>query len=369
MRIVIAGAGHAGLTALDCLGRRPLPDEVELVVVSEAPEAAYSGMLPGWVEGLYGDEEVTIPVEPVVRRAGGRLLVDRVEGLDADRREVMLANAGPLSYDACVLNLGTRPQIPEGADRGIRHDLSVKPFRPLRAGLGGFFGELASGRPRALGIVGGGAGGVELALAFCARARREDHSLVLTVLEGGATILKGFPDRFRRRVQGHLDDLGIDVMAGAAVAAVRDGALVTAAGEKLEVDAVLWATAGGAPDWLHASGLALDRGGFVATRRTLASVSHPEVLAVGDIGTVVDDPRPKAGVWSVRAGPPLARQLRLIAAGEAPQPVTLQRQALVLLSVGERRAVATRNGLVVEGGWVWWWKDRIDRAFVRRFRR
>ena len=37
------------------------------------------------------------------------------------------------------------------------------------------------------------------------------------------------------------------------------------------------------------------------------------------------------------------------------------------MSTGERHAVGTRNGLVVEGAWVWRWKDWIDRRFMRRF--
>ena len=38
-----------------------------------------------------------------------------------------------------------------------------------------------------------------------------------------------------------------------------------------------------------------------------------------------------------------------------------------MVSTGERYALGTRNGLVVEGAWVWRWKDWIDRRFMRKF--
>jgi len=81
----------------------------------------------------------------------------------------------------------------------------------------------------------------------------------------------------------------------------------------------------------------------------------------------VQHPRPKAGVFAVRQGPPLTRNLRLVLAGKAPQPFVPQQQFLVLLSAGRRYAIATRGGFVAEGRWVWLWKDWIDRRFMRGF--
>jgi NADH dehydrogenase FAD-containing subunit len=69
----------------------------------------------------------------------------------------------------------------------------------------------------------------------------------------------------------------------------------------------------------------------------------------------------------VRAGPPLALNLRrFIGAGQL-QAYTPQRRTLNLLSCGERRAIMAWGDWVAEGRWAWWWKDRIDRAFIRRF--
>ena len=140
-------------------------------------------------------------------------------------------------------------------------------------------------------------------------------------------------------------------------------------GTRLPCDAVLLALGAAAPRWLAGSGLALDERGFVATGPTLQSVSHPEVFAAGDVATRTDAPHPKSGVHAVRAGPPLAANLRRWLMGEALRVHTPQARTLYLLSCGERRAIASWGGWSAEGRWVWRWKDHIDRAFVARYTR
>jgi NADH dehydrogenase FAD-containing subunit len=49
------------------------------------------------------------------------------------------------------------------------------------------------------------------------------------------------------------------------------------------------------------------------------------------------------------------------------QPYKPRRRTLNLLSCGERRAIMAWGDWVAEGRWAWWWKDRIDLAFIRRF--
>ncbi len=82
---------------------------------------------------------------------------------------------------------------------------------------------------------------------------------------------------------------------------------------------------------------------------------------------MIDDPRPKAGVYAVRQAPPLEENLRRAFAGQPLLAVRLQTRFLSLLSLGDREAVASRNGLVAKGRWVWRWKDSIDQKFMRQF--
>ncbi|MGE4049357.1 MAG: selenide, water dikinase SelD, partial [Acetobacteraceae bacterium] len=99
----------------------------------------------------------------------------------------------------------------------------------------------------------------------------------------------------------------------------------------------------------------------------LRSISHPYVFAAGDCATLEGNPRPKAGVWAVRAGAPLADNLRAAAMHRPLKPWRPQKDALVILGLGDGRAVAWRNGIAVSGGWVWRWKDWIDRRWMRMY--
>src|SRR6185437_7468874 len=132
---------------------------------------------------------------------------------------------------------------------------------------------------------------------------------------------------------------------------------------------VLWATGVVAPAFLAASGLACDAAGCVVVRRSLRSASHRFVFAAGDCASIAGAARPKAGVWAVRAGAPLAANLRRAARGRPLRRWQPQSQALVILGLGDGRAIAWRNGIALEGALVWRWKDRIDRRWMRMYGR
>jgi selenide,water dikinase len=92
-------------------------------------------------------------------------------------------------------------------------------------------------------------------------------------------------------------------------------------------------------------------------------VSHPQVFAVGDCAALDEA---KSGVHAVRHGMLLAQNLRKLVAGEALEPYRPQPRALLLLTCGARYAIATRGGWSAEGRLAWWWKNAIDRRWLRR---
>ena len=77
---------------------------------------------------------------------------------------------------------------------------------------------------------------------------------------------------------------------------------------------------------------------------------------------------PKAGVFAVRAGPVLAANLRAALDGGTFQSHAPSRRYLALVSEGDRYAVGLWGGFSWEGRWAWRWKDRVDRAFVAKYR-
>jgi NADH dehydrogenase FAD-containing subunit len=213
--------------------------------------------------------------------------------------------------------------------------------------------------------VGGGAAGFESLLAVMARLRalRPDGLVEGVLISRSATLLEGLSAPARRAGLAALSAAGVAVTYGRALS-LQD----TEPG-----DLVLWATGAQAHPWLRDASargcLSVDERGFVRIDACLRALSHPDIFAVGDCAhwSASEAGLPKAGVFAVRMGPVLNANLRASLLGRALQTYVPQQQHLVLLATADGRAIASRGRLGAQGRWIWHWKDRIDRAFIRRF--
>lgn len=133
------------------------------------------------------------------------------------------------------------------------------------------------------------------------------------------------------------------------------------------MDKVLLCTEAAAPPWLAQSGLALDDDGFVQVDEYLRAPNHPHIFAAGDVASRQQNPVPKAGVYALHQGPALFRNLRATLLEQPLKPYKPRRNFLGLLSCGGQRAIATRQLFTAAGSAPWYWKDHIDRKFMRRF--
>jgi selenide,water dikinase len=362
--LVLVGGGHSHALALRMLAMRPLAG-LRITLISPASHTPYSGMLPGLVAGHYRFEETHIDLARLCQWAGVRFVTAEVTGLDASGRCLSLAGRPTMRYDLLSIDIGSEPEL-DPVPGAREHAVPVKPV----AGLWRRWQALEERLDRAdaaqrVALVGGGAGSVELALAMAHRLHGRDVHISLFC--GAPEILQNYNRRARAAVMSALDAAGVQVHLDNRVESVAAGRLALAAGGEASFDELFWCTGAAAAPWLRASGLETDAAGFLAVRDTLQSLSDERVFAVGDIATQVNHPRPKAGVYAVRQGPVLAYNLRACLLGRSLRHHRPQRRFLSLVSLGERRATADRGPFSVTGAWVWLWKDRIDRQFMRRF--
>jgi len=357
--LVLVGGGHAHALVLRMLAMDPVPG-ARLTLVSPASHTPYSGMLPGLVAGHYSFEDTHIDLARLCQWAGVRFLRDAVTALDPRRRELHFRDRPPLGYDLLSLDIGSQPTL-DVVPGAREYAVPVKPvadfWQRWQAGLAGHEGQR-------IAVVGGGAGGLELALAMAHALAGKGATLVLYC---GGELLPGYHRSARAAARDAIGRLGVVLEEGARVAEVAAGELRLEDGRRQSFDALYWCTAASAAPWVADSGLAVDDRGFLAVDDSLRSVDDGRVFAAGDIATQVNHPRPKAGVYAVRQGPVLARNLRASLTGDALREHRPQQRFLSLLSLGERRATADRRPFSATGAWVWRWKDRIDRAFMRRF--
>jgi pyridine nucleotide-disulfide oxidoreductase family protein len=359
-RLLLLGGGHAHVHVLQALAREALP-ATEVVLVSPYPRQMYSGMVPGLVAGHYKAEQCAILLPPLAQAARVRLVEDAALHIDSAARVVTLASGAVLPYDLLSIDTGAvmdRQRVPGARE----HALFVRPIEHFVRLLDGLC-ELAQQRVLDVVVVGGGAAGVELAMALQHRLAGQARVALVT---GGDAPLAGYAPGVMRRAAAALARARITVFRDTC-AAVEARHLVLGSGARLACDAPVMATGAEAPAWLASSGLALDSRGFVQTAATLQSTSHADVFAVGDVATRSDAPHAKSGVYAVRAGPPLALNLRRHLAGGALVPHPPQARTLNLISCGRRSAIVSWGSWHAQGRWAWWWKDHIDRAFVARY--
>ena len=236
------------------------------------------------------------------------------------------------------------------------------PVKPIGRFLPHWQAALQGARPGARFLfVGGGAGGVELALA--ARRALPRGVCIELVAE---QLLPGQGAWAKRRIAQELAKAGIALHRATAVAS-EDGLLSLDDGATLEFDQLFWATGVVAPPWVAGSALATDARGFVKVDAALRSISHPQVFAAGDIASLQGQPRPKSGVIAVRAGPVLDANLRRALDGQPLRRFRAQKRFLSLIAAGDGRALAFWFGLALGGRWAWRWKDWIDRRFMAKF--
>ncbi|WP_240687422.1 selenide, water dikinase SelD [Alcanivorax sp. 24] len=356
--LVLVGGGHSHALVLRRLSMRPVPG-LRLTLISPDSLTAYSGMLPGMLAGRYQRQETHIDLSRLSRAAGARWLPQRVLDLDPTQRRVQLDNGDQVEYDTLSLDVGATPDL-DSVPGARAHAVPVKPVATFEQRWRDLLADPAA--TRRVAVVGAGAGGTELAAAL---AQRLGATTRIGLISAGE-LLPGYPARARSLMRTRLRDAGVHIVEHAPVQRVSEGQLHYN-GRSQAVDLVFWCTGTRAPAWLAASGLPCDERGFLRVDTTLTSLGSPHVHAAGDCASF-PSPLPKAGVYAVRQAPVLADNLLAAARGGRKRPYRPQRRFLSLLSAGAGDAVASRPPWpALAGPWVWRWKDRIDRAFMKRF--
>lgn len=380
-RVVMLGGGHAHLMALRQLATAP-PAGLDITLVSRHDHSVYSGMIPGVIAGHYDIAEAQINLPRLCQNLPG-LSWRRadVNHLDSGRQLLHCRNGDPIPYDILSIDTGaeTAPSISAAGACGV---VAVKPveqlvdqWQPLCQRISRRLHNHPHDTP-VICIVGGGAAAVEVALALVYRLQRDTGGLWRRIqwqlVSAGDNLLPSHNRRVQSKLRAILQAHGFHLQFNTEVRQItpRDDcfSVVSEGGAQWTAHEVIQATRVRAPDWLQGSALQRTQDGFLRVNGHLQSLSHPTVFATGDIAHFEPRPLPKSGVYAVRQGKTLAANLLRLARGEQLLNYRPQRHCLSLVSLGQRRAIASRGKLSACGAWVWHWKNRIDRRFIAQFK-
>ena len=251
-RLVLLGGGHAHLFVLEALARRGV-DGLDVTLISLASRHIYSGMIPGLISGRYAVPDLSFDLAAICQSVGIRFLAREVTRIEPTHRRIVMADGTTEGYD--LLSVATGSTV-EGADLpGVaRHAVRIKPIGQAME-VGSALDGLGTKRaPVSVIVVGGGAAGVELALAARSRLRiLERAGATVILVEAGTELLGGGLRAAERLSRRALAANGIGLRLGQRALSVGKDAVELASGESLPADVVVWATGAAAPSLLRRS--------------------------------------------------------------------------------------------------------------------
>ncbi|MEU5639940.1 NAD(P)/FAD-dependent oxidoreductase [Streptomyces milbemycinicus] len=273
-RVVVLGAGYAGMAAAIQLGARAKGREDVQVAVVNAQERFTERLRLHMAATGQSLAELSVP--ELLEGTGARFVRGWVTGMDADAKAVRIDDDQVLHYDTLVYGLGSVADtvaVPGVEDYAYTlnsaQDAEVLADRLARLGGGT--------------VVVGGSGltGVESA-AEIAERYPELNVVLLGRGEPGAAM----NPKAKAYLQAALQRLGVEVRSGVEVAKVLPHAVELAGGESVAADVVLWTSGTRVSPLAAAAGLTVDEYGRIVADTALRSVSHPEVYAVGDAAAI-----------------------------------------------------------------------------------
>ena len=355
--LVLVGGGHTQIQILKSFGMKPEAG-VRLTLITDVLNTPYSGMLPGYIEGIWSEQDIHINLVKLARFAGARLIHESVKFINTSTKTIYLNNNIKFKYDVLSLNCGASPDLSSipGADR---YAVAIKPISMFLDKLPS--AEAISGP---ICIIGAGAAGAELALAF---RHKYGASADIHLIGRSERIL---PTRSRRSSQlltQALTQNNVKLHLGKAVTRITAKNIQLLGKAKLAYTHLFLVTSARPADWLSGLPVAKDADGYIQVSNSLQSVSDDYIFAAGDIASILSYPREKAGVFAVRAGPIICHNLRAFIRGEALKSWQPQREYLTLIGLGNGRALASWGRFSSAGRFWWRLKSFIDRRFIKKF--
>jgi len=350
-------------------------EDTRLTVISDFNIATYSGMMPGVLAQQYPPGRMQIDLVRLCAATGARLVTGEVTEIDTTARRVIMADRPAVPYDALSIGVGSRPVPLPGSSTpppGAPPVVPIKPMQTFLTRLQQQLEELPADCRQKLRVViaGAGAGGVEI--AFCLRPFVESvlptAQLEVAIVGAGDDVLGSFAiSRTRQLVRNEFEKRNIQCVMGQRITALSDKAVVLQGGGEAAADLVILATGARSPAVLKCASLPRDDRGFLLVRPTLQSTGDDHVFVVGDSGTLVENPPPKAGVYAVRQAPVLWQNLQRLLRGKPLQHYRPQSGFLSILNTGDGRGIAEYKGFALHSKWCFKLKDAIDGAFMDKY--
>lgn len=356
--LIMIGAGHSNLVAIaELLPRTSCAYKV--ILLSDVNLAPYSGMLPGFLAGIYSEEEILFDLKRLRDYYGFELIIEAAVEVNSAQNTVRLSSGAVLHYDCLTINTGISPTPLLSDNKGAEKIIYAKPLSQLIPKWNHFLSTKGDSK---IAVVGAGSAGVEVACALSVRKKG-----TVTLFSMNETILPELSNSAQNKVLAQLSHLKVRVETNAQVASYLDGKVILNNGRQYTNDFV-FVTTGAQPQRIKGD-LACDTNGYLQTSTTLLVHNTQNVFAAGDCITFDQKPLPKAGVFAVRQGKVLAHNLLAFLDHKPLKDYIPQKEFLKILMIGENIGLATKGVFHFMGSVAWKLKEHLDRKFMKRYQK
>ena len=364
--VVLLGVGHTNAHVLRMWKMNPISD-ANLVCVSNFPVTTYSGMMPGVLAGQYPTDAMEIDLVRLCRSAGARLVLGEVNGLDVEKQELHFPDRPPLHFDQLSIGIGSVPSFENVNVESKNSLIAIKPMQTFLSRLEARLDAFEKSTEVRVAIIGGGIGSIETAFCLKQKMLSEGRAHSISLITRASQIGRDLSSSTQQLIENQLEEKEINLITGRSVIDILDGAVRLETQKVVDADLILWGTGAVAPPLLDILPLEKDERGFLATKPTLQSLTSDAIYAVGDTGTIVGSETDKAGVYAVRQGPILWRNIQNVYEDRHMAPYEPQTDYLKLINTADGKSIAQRRGKGFYAKWCWWLKDRIDRKFMEMY--
>ena len=304
-QVVIVGAGFGGLGVAEQLAHVP----VQVTLIDRHNYHTFQPLLYQVATSLLNAEDVGAPVRSIFRHQENvDFQLATVTGINVTARKIQLEDGGEISYDYLVLAGGATVNYfgtPGAAEHAFPLYTLMNAVRLRNQVMKQF--EAADRNPAVVEdgalnfvVVGAGPTGVETAGAlsdlFYNVLPDDYHQLAtdnarIMIVEMGKEVLGPFKENLRTYARKQLEDRGVELRMGEAVAEVGPTSVKLKSGEEIKTHTLVWAAGVQANPLAGMLGMPQGRGGRVKLNPDLSVPDHPEIFVVGDMGEVASDRR------------------------------------------------------------------------------
>ncbi|HEY8225408.1 MAG TPA: NAD(P)/FAD-dependent oxidoreductase [Pyrinomonadaceae bacterium] len=332
--VVIVGAGFGGLGVAEQLAHVP----VQVTLIDRNNYHTFQPLLYQVATSLLNAEDVGAPVRSMFRHQQNvNFRLGTVTSIDVPGRNIQM-DGDEITFDYLVLAGGTTVNYfgtPGAAEHAFPLYTLMNAVKLRNQVMQQF--EAADRNPAAIDdgaltfvVVGAGPTGVETAGAlsdlFYNLLPRDYHQLAtekarIIIVEMGKEVLAAFQENLREYAKGELQERGVEVRLGEAVAEVGPTSVKLKSGEEIKAHTLVWAAGVQASPLARMLGMPQGRGGRVKLNPDLSVPEHPEVFVAGDMGEVTSEGQvlPQLGSVAMQSGEHIGRQIARRIAGEETQ--------------------------------------------------